>query len=446
MATPESAAATAASTEAKSLIDAATSIAMAKVSAGMGKLLVLTQNEGHMAPAPGLMKRVLAEYLSAAEAIHAVVLARQESWNISDPIWDESLAAFGFGHKAADVEQKECKLSLYTREPDDVTILTSFVTVSPNVEHKDIQNKGCAVVVARLMGLTCCIAGCHLDGNIAPLEDRIAQLPLAVLRSVANAGRIDVAIFVGDVNCALEPTSVHEETEDDTDTSCGDMLASEIASFRAVPSDKGTVELSPRLRDGLQHGLATQSGRARLIRQVDGCPKSIPISADLVKVLDRYKEGLDAEAAASQSAGEADIAAIASCGISELCLQPMPTGSLPTYRLTTGHGQAVSALIAATGEDDREMQRLYPSMTLSTEAVNEIFFADAKAGILKKRGDMIRLNLGWMDRMYLGIRQDSGSAVADVTAEQGIPLLVQDNKGCMMDHAFIPWVLEIKPR
>lgn len=408
---------------------------------GVAKLLVVSLNEGLKDLGLELAQRALAEAFSGQESgVRAVAIARQET--ISDGSWDAALASFGFNHKAVAVGTQNV-LAVYSRDPGDCSSLDSFVTLSPNIEKKKVHHKGCATAALRCMGLTMCIGGAHLDGNFHPPGDRVAQLPLAVLRSVAHIGAVDVAIFAGDINCAIDPEKASGAAGSD---GCAKLLATEITNFRASAGEKGQVELSHEAKEALQHSLIRAASRDALMQCVDGCPRSIAVSADSVAVLNKYKTDVDADVFVPFAAGEEEIAASASCGIVQLQLQPMPPGSFPTYRLSNVEGRAVAALSPATGDEQTDMQHLRPTLDVSTEAVQELFFADPKAGVLKKRGDMIRLNLGWLDRLYCGVRQDSGEAVADVRIEQGCPLMLQASDGTMMDHAFMSWMLTIQPR
>merc|ERR1719479_489210 len=98
----------------------------------------------------------------------------------------------------------------------------------------------------------------------------------------------------------------------------------------------------------------------------------------------------------------------------------MPEGSFPTYRFC-GSGLAAEAV-----------RPMAPSLEATPQEVNRWFFTseDGKAGAVKKRGDMVRFQLGWIDRLYVGTGAGAGGGSILENVRQGDPLAVQDCTGC----------------
>jgi hypothetical protein len=399
------------------------------------KLLFLSVNEGGNALSSSVQSKVLQDLLASRQDICGVAVARQEG--VLSGAWDAALAEAGFSEKVID-ERKPSQgqlgttFSLYARPAEDLQLLDFFTAASVDHEKSELSNKGGVIAVVKWRGLRICLGGFHLDGNLASLEARTGQLPAAVLRAWARAGEddIDVAIFAGDINCTLDPGKTSSDSHE-----CGQLLSADIASLRGVSKDRAQQELGSTTQEKLKAALATCDGRVSLQQTLDSNPSKLVVDPTCLQ----YDLNWSPE--------EDKLDKIASCSIKELLLYDVLKGSFPSYRLTTRDGKgAGSALKVHTGDSDEEVQHLYPHMDVSLECIHDCYFADEKAGILKKRGDMIRLNLGWLERLYYGFKKVEGSPTVELQIEQRNPLVLRASSGETLDHALVPWTLSIKRR
>jgi len=201
---------------------------------------------------------------------------------------------------------------------------------------------------------------------------------------------------------------------------CGQLLAREIERCQSSSKKNDSMQLSSETTEMLQENLAESSLRVSLMSRLDGCPSEIPVETSALV----HDVSLEDEERQS----------ISLCGIKRLRLQDMPVGSFPTYRLH------------ADIKDGMDLQPLPdPSESVSRDFIKGCYFQGPKAGVLKKRGDMTRLNLGWLDRLYVGIDEDR--LAADVSVTQGsLAMLrgVADGKASMTDHAMNSWTVVIR--
>lgn len=401
------------------------------------KLLVITVNEGALHLSTGVQQKALAVALARneADAICGVVMARQEC--VSSCSWDEVLAGSGFSEKVLDEhklgeDKKENRLCVYTRRKDTLCLLDSFVTSSVNLEKKEFLDKGGVVASFNCRGMRICLGGFHLDGNIPMNADRTAQLPAALLRACARSGGADVALFAGDINCAMGSATLGSARPD---SEFGRLLDADIASLQASGKQKGIRELSTDARYVLETALASSSSRAELMKAMDGTPLSLLVETSSLQ----HDTSWSPETEPQEK--------MTGCSISELFVQDMSPGSFPTYRITH-RGQTTFGDLQLESEDnDVEIQQLHPNKDVSRQCIQECYFDDAKAGVLKKRGDMIRLNLGWLDRLYYGLSNVEGCPVADLHIEQSNPLVLRSSSGTILDHALNSWIatIQMKP-
>eukprot|EP00928_Gymnodinium_smaydae_P034045 TRINITY_DN24214_c0_g1_i1.p1 TRINITY_DN24214_c0_g1~~TRINITY_DN24214_c0_g1_i1.p1 ORF type:complete len:501 (+),score=102.58 TRINITY_DN24214_c0_g1_i1:105-1607(+) len=419
------------------------------------RLLVLTLNEGLQTVAPEMRRRAVAAALADRPQVVAVAVARQES--LPGSCWSGVMSTCGFDKRLASVNSDNSNvLEIYTRSGPDgenFRVLDTFVQAA-----SDTRRKGCAVAVLEQGPLRICLGGLHLDGNLPC--DRIAHLPAAMKRAWSRAGRagIDVALFAGDVNFTINPEEATASSDGrgsggsaDADArACAGLVAADAAILQARAATNGLLELSPATRAALEAQLSTPAARASLCRLFDGCPASLPIletgrdAENPSSSADCSKEGLRSRTWTEGEAGSEPESAASSCDIQRLELQSMPPGSLPTYRFSRGASGCLSSGAGGDGEEEG-LRRLSPDLELPVSSVRDCYFADEKAGVLKKRGNMVRLNLGWLDRLYCGVREAFQSAGGLIDIVQGDPLLLHTVDGECLDHAFVSWVVTIVP-
>merc|ERR1719491_1681582 len=119
-------------------------------------------------------------------------------------------------------------------------------------------------------------------------------------------------------------------------------------------------------------------------------------------------------------------------GITAVNLVEMPISSFPTYRLCTAEAHTLSKFNKAS--EDPGVLFMSTSLELQPQDVESLFFGGEKghSGAIKKRGDMCRLGMGWLDRLYIGTRWESLSVTAK--AEQGTPIFLLDKDMQALDH------------
>jgi len=301
-------------------------------------LLVITLNEGILPLSSSVATSALNAALEGNTHVCGVVMARQETVDaISTASWDEALAASGFGQKLV-CERKEGNdhkfnaLCIYGRNADDIKVLDIFVTGAANIEKKPLNEKGGVVALMDCKGCKICFGGFHCDGNIPSDLERTAQLPAAVLRTWGRGHEADVALFVGDINCTMDPKNVDSSKESSNAQVCGELLAADIAILRASVEKKGLKELSSDLRDRLETGLANKVDRNELMKSLDSCPSVLQVERSSLRHDVLWSEMTEPEEK------------MAECGITELLLQEMPQGSFPTYRMTSRDDKGWNAI------------------------------------------------------------------------------------------------------
>jgi len=275
--------------------------------------------------------------------------------------------------------------------------------------------KGVAAAVVRLSGAcTLCLGSFHLDGKVADERERTGLLPAAVLRSGQSA-LLDVALLSGDVNFTMAPELAAVGGSEGAAPELPKMLVQDLARAAALTEKDVVVRLGSETRGALMEELASPAGRARLQR-LDGCPEAIPVQMPALKYDANFQSALIA-------AGE----------IANLQLEPMPSGSFLTYRvcnLCDGLGDFVADGVRC----------LSPASEVSSDSIRGLYFSskDGKAGAIKKRGHVTRLQLGWLDRLYVGCASTAWKP--DIV--QGDPLLLQAADGdAVLDHLMVPWLV-----
>mmetsp|Transcript_159570 Transcript_159570/g.488301 ORF Transcript_159570/g.488301 Transcript_159570/m.488301 type:complete len:328 (+) Transcript_159570:286-1269(+) len=324
----------------------------------------------------------------------------------------------GFRHRplAARAEGFSAQLSLHLRRADSCEVAVDGLIA----RHAAMTNsKGLVAAAVRLPGP--CILGlgsAHLDGQVADSGERLALLPATLLRLQGRAGPLDAALLVGDVNCTLAPERVDGELGD-----LPGRLADDLLRAAALPEQDAVVRLSPGARADLQAELASPAGRARL-QCLDGCPREIPVAASALLHDACAEPGVAAQEPA----------------VASLRLVPMPPGSFLTYRLC-GRDEAALAELGFAGADGA--RPVPPELKVTTGCVDQCYFSsrDGKAGAIKKRGTMTRLQLGWLDRLYLG----PGAGGWRPEAVQGEPVLVRaTGRDGVLDHLLVPWLVTLR--
>lgn len=378
------------------------------------QVVLATLNEAGQSMGIQAQERFVASTLVGSEAAVLFALARQECLGGD---WGAALASQGFGHKVGEVVGGENVLVLFARSATDCEVLDSFA-VSSN--HQGVGRHGGVIAVVRCRNTRLCICGFHLDGNMRGTQARTSLLPACVAKAWTRVGHLDVALCVGDANCTIDP-----EKGCSDDIECLRLLAADMETLRSSVKKDDMAELSAETREMLQLHLSKFDTRAALMRVADGCPEVLAI---------------DAAAWTHHVCSSADHSNGLDCGISEIKLVPMPPGSFPTYRLSDNR-QSFDALVEYSGDPDREMQAIDPLMDASSSFVESAYFTDKKAGIIKKRGDMVRMNLGWVDRLWYGVCQGSST---QVSFEQGPARLVRASSGRAMDHSLMTWTASFK--
>lgn len=388
-------------------------------------LLIMSINEGKKPVPLRLQKAAVSWAMRDTPSAQAVLVARQEA---AEQSWTEALRDAGFESRIADVQVASglTRLEVYGKESSGFLLQEAF-----SIEKKRKANKGTgAVVVLEHHDNVLCLGGFHLDGN-APQGREVPVLD-AMARSAEGATEkgkhIHATVFVGDMNFPLSAESSSSEVAPGKKVAAiASALASQVAEVRDMDKTSAIVPLQSETRRRLQAMLGCPSGRRALLQAFDSCPESFACS--------RLPEGADKSQVAAAP--------------SELRLCGMEPGSFPTYRPTNRKGRCLDALAPAVAAQSREVDHpgiwpLWPDLELPSECIKHCFFADKKAGVLKKRGDMVRLNLGWMDRLFYGLLP--GEPI-DLDVRPGTPALLWDpGEMGMLDHALVSWHITLRRR
>lgn len=386
------------------------------------KLFFATLNEGDLIlPASRVQAAATASIRGLCpdndlESISAVVLARQEAHSSNAELWEKAWASLGFPHSVVQADLKlRSQIAVYSRDPVSWHPLFE-ATVSSQKEDGSASGKGVVAVFVQHHGLKLCFACCHLDGNLVD-DVRLAPIPATLDEACMRTGEdLDGIFIMGDINSTIVPTKEAEALTDfpQLSRSCS-TLQSELLNAGTSDQEKCVVKLTEPLKKDLLDGLSTYQGRV-LLHKMDGCPKQI--------------------ASSSQPTVRP---------ISAVNLVPMPEGSFPTYRLCSAQPDTFNALRKTSfGSDDTGMFFMNPSLEVTPSDIHALYFLDKKghSGSIKKRGNMCRLGLGWLDRLYVGKRDD----IVDVNTNQGIPIFLLDKDNTALDHNLMPWLVKIEPR
>jgi len=297
------------------------------------------------------------------------------------------------------------------------------------------------MVLEHREGCRFAVGSVHLDGNIPACERLrcVAAAAKTAGRALAGGG-VDggpgAVLAVGDFNFAASPEGPPQDERCLGGRACG-MLREEYVKVRSLQEKRAVHRLPEALAALLQEGLASSEGRASLAA-LDGSPPFVDVPVP---------------AAADER------------GVGRLELQPMPPGSFPTYPMCNV-GNATYAelarrlLPAAAGDREAPAEgepaaaqrggaaaggpasgaiALGPGLELDPGVIRDLYFRDAHkghAGAIKKRGEVHRLSLGWLDRLYVGSQ-------APVRTLQGDPVFVLGEGDAPLDHALVPWLVAL---
>jgi len=407
------------------------------------RLLVVTLNAGKHRLDPQMLRHALNDVLCNAsrkaeiypDSVAAVVLALQESDSEAESSWEEAMNHVGFPKRVAGLFLAEAssQVAVHARPEEHGTAVVveadgaPFTTKAVAADPREGAPKGAAA--ARLCvqpgNWMLCVGSAHLDGKMANEEERVAQLPAAVLRASNAVDKTDVGacldavLLAGDVNFTLRPRNSTQ-----TDTTAF-LVAKEMAAVSELPAFDAIQPLSQEAKVALMRALSVSDERA-MLQTLDGCPELITINADALQHDANFVGDMD-------SLGDDHRGYL-----KELRLAPMPQGSFPTYRICSAAHAGLQHDCASAFVTDG-VWRIAPSLELSPECISSCYFADKKAGALKKRGSVTRLQMGWLDRMYTG-------CMPDVTLEvhQADPLLLVAPSGIALDHLLVSWVVILR--
>lgn len=350
---------------------------------------------------------VCAKESLSSEQLQFVVLARQEAFPENTAFFDAEMRVLGFPHKIAEVVHvQDTQLVVHARDPDVGKMTHELILESqPGVEKKgSARSKGIAAAVLDFGGIVACFGSVHLDGNfVDPV--RLGPPPrLMEEASRLTEGRIDCIVILGDINS----TMLGRETVADAEVmSASSSLTSQLADASRSSSEQATFPLSDDLKEDLYRALSKPELRMQL-SIMDGCPAEIRAEVE---------------------------------AISALRLIPCSPSSFPTYRLCTPDASALAHLqeINACTEDDGCFA-LHSGLQVEPETIKTMYFGGThgRSGAIKKRGEMCRVGMGWLDRMYVGTRDG-----ASVDAEQGTPYFLLAENREALDHMLIPWLVSV---
>lgn len=407
------------------------------------RLLVITLNEGGLRIAGTRLRSALETALTSAcsaaavarDAVDGIIVARQESCAANSVDWDDALSYVGFPHQElkSSMDDVSASLALHLRCEGPYEVAADSLLAEPSdAENGGEVAKGIVAAAVRLPGpCNLCLGSFHLDGKVPDARQRVAPLPAALLRVARRAGPLHVALLAGDVNCTLAPEAALDAGGAGGPPELPSRLADNLARASALPEHDAVVRLDRDTREALQGELASRAGRARL-QHLDGCPEVIHVGEEMLE------HGATSDLAGSQEAAFSRITDIGS-----LRLVPMPSGSFLTYRLCGRHEDAFEELdrggrgtLVADG-----VRVMSPSTEVTVACIDSCYFysKDGKAGAVKKRGAATRLQLGWLDRLYVAA---SGAWRPEVV--QGDPLLLQaSDRDGVLDHLLVPWLVRI---
>lgn len=375
------------------------------------RLLLVALNEGEKELPPEMLRSALSAVLAQAPvcnglaSLGGVVVARQEAAQAS--AWAAALDGTGLVEvAAASLGSTSC--AVYGRGAE---VQGLGLVEAPAREPSD--GKGVAGPVLCLRGHTLALLSAHLDGNARP-EQRLLPAAAAARRAaeVARAaGRgLDAALLLGDVNFAAAPRGAAAGLGGEA----ARMLGRAYEAVERSGEERGVYPLAEDLKALLTSGFATAGGRTALAEALDGCPAAIEV-------------------------GE---------GAPPLVAQGVPPGSFPTYRLgDLGDAEVELPALRADG-----FALLDPSWEATPTFIERAYFGGGckgHAGAIKKRKDVYRLNLGWLDRLFiaeLSIADASQTAAARprIRAEQLPCVMLLDVAGKVLDHALVAWIVTLE--
>ena len=326
-----------------------------------------------------------------------VALCLQECTRRQQVLWKGLLAEVGF----VAVESPAClpdksidakkRTVIQVFGADNSPPMTLQSTAHPS-HTKNTSNKGGMVANLRWPGLQpgLAVGSFHLDGKLeegkrlSAVKDALGSLPDHTH-----------ALFVGDFNFTLDPRAgTHTKTE--PLRACLSQATRQMDTLRRVDADDALEQLDPVTRSSLEVLIGEPATRHALYELTDSTPKHISI-------------------------GQAS---------KELRLHAVHAGQFPTYRVCT----------QAAGQARWRMLRRDQQM--DTDDVHRCFFADNaenKAGRLKKRGEVVRLQCGWNDQLFVGGTCGGSGGDSDLRISAHDPVLVRRADGSVADHALVSW-------
>lgn len=385
---------------------------------GSSRLCLMTLNEGGLELTVGRARAAAKASLEGlgclfgsepADDVAAVVVARQEGNDKNLQYWRQALGELGFPILLTEaVHNMYSSIHVFSRDDDSLEAPYDFsLTVSSQLKTGSAAAKGVVAVFVKHLGLTLCLACCHLDGNLVD-DHRIAPIPSTIEEACAKTGdEVDAIFIMGDINSTIAPT--RKALQEGPIQRSASTLQTELSSAGCCQEEKATFKITGELKQSLITGLSTPAGRARY-QAMDGCPAQITAT--------EHFEG----------------------GITAVNLVEMPISSFPTYRLCTAEAHTLSKFNKAT--EDPGVLFMSTSLELQPQDVESLFFGGEKghSGAIKKRGDMCRLGMGWLDRLYIGTRDVNAVAV------QGVPVFLFSEAMKALDHNLIPWAVTLSAR
>lgn len=361
--------------------------------------------------------------------LDAIVVARQDGHvGAGAGDWAAAAEALGFGHQIVDVRKEGAirqSLAVFAKEAEAFQVADSFHT-RPVHDDGKLARFGVATVVLshRRSSLRVCLGSGHMDGGVSEVAERMSNVSAAVYRAVLRAGPLDAAFVMGDMNCTLEPRMSTPQAA--AALGAGDetrRLLVEEMEHVVGSSDKDALAILPEAaRTAFQRSLAIQEGRAAL-QVLDSNPQILDVNEDVLQ----YDQNASGDSSRRSDAPGA---------VFRLELHPMPPGSFPTYRFcgNTCVADGVKSMI--------------PEMTVEPAQINDWYFMseDGKAGAIKKRKEMVRIQLGWLDRIYSGLgpeREDLGPVTKRIVQGESMAIPVM-NSTLVFDHLMVPWLISLQ--
>jgi hypothetical protein len=331
------------------------------------------------------------------------VLCLQESLQIQQSLWDESMLDYGL----VSIGSPECLPATASQASKTV------VHVYANSKHhsaslqssifkthtkKEMSNKGGALSLLSWQnrGFHVGLGSFHLDGKlkeskrIAAMEQALGSLPPCT-----------IGLFAGDFNFTIDPLK-EEATGVRAVGSCMNQIAAQIKSLKAGDAVDALEQLEPSTLTAFQEILGTPETRCVLQEVADSNPKHVK---------------------SANNSGHLE-------------LQELSEGSFPTYRICR---EAISS--------SSSIRVLRRHQSLSAKQVHQCYFSDdveKKSGRLKKRKDLVRLQCGWNDRLYAGTvggdgTDPCGSSMPKTRIWTHDPVLLRRVDGSVADHALVCW-------